>query len=273
MRFTKKYMIIRRLLLILLIKGIFSSSAFAAIIILNGLSHKFKIEGGEIYKGVIEISNTENVSQTVKLYQTDYTFSSNGNTEYGTPGTTKRSNALWLEIGESFFTLGPLEKRIINFQLLVPKMDTLSGTYWSVIMVEGVAPPDTTAPTGQFTINTVTRYGIQIIATAGNEGKRELKFNDTKIEYKENKKLLIADIANTGDFMFETLLICELYDAAGQKLKLKTAYRKKLYPNTSALFEIDLTGIPNGKYNTLLLADCEDDEAFGIQTQLEIKDE
>ncbi|MFM9945399.1 MAG: hypothetical protein ACKVQB_09235 [Bacteroidia bacterium] len=263
----------KRLLLLITVKLVLSSSAFATIIILNGLSHKFKIQGGELYKGVIEVSNTESVAQTVKLYQTDYTFSSNGSADYGAPGLLKRSNAKWIELGENMFTLGPLEKRVINFQILVPKNDSLNGSYWSVIMVEGLQPPDTTKPTGQFNIKTVTRYGVQIITTAGTDGKRELIFNSNNVVKKEEKRLLVVDIENTGEFMFETLLVCELYDEAGKTTKLTTAYRKKLYPNTSALFEIDITSMPIGKYNALLLADCEDDEAFGMQAQVEIKDE
>lgn len=263
----------KRLLFLVFAKVIFFSSASATIIILNGLSHKFKVQNGEIYKGVIEVSNTENTPQAVKLYQTDYTFSSNGSADYGTPGLLKRSNAKWIEMGENMFTLGPLEKRVINFQITVPTDDSLYGTFWSVIMVEGLQPPDTTKQTGQFNIKTVTRYGIQIITNKGTEGKRELIFNSNKIEKKEGKRLIVADIGNTGDYMLETLLVCELYDNAGQTTKVTTTFRKKLYPNTSALFEIDISTMPKGKYNALLLADCEDDEAFGMQTQFEIKDE
>ncbi len=263
----------KRILYLAIINLLFSCSSFATIIILNGLSHKFKVQNGELYKGVIEISNTEKIAQSVKLYQTDYTFSSNGSADYGAPGLQKRSNAKWIEIGENMFTLGPLEKRVVNFQILVPNNDSLFGSYWSVIMVEGIDPPDTTKKTGQFNIKTVTRYGVQIITNMGTDGKRELIFNSTKVEKKNGKRFLIADIENTGEVMFETLLVCELYDDAGQTTKLTTTYRKKLYPNTSALFEIDITTMPLGKYNALLLADCEDDEAFGMQTQVEVKDE
>ncbi len=262
-----------RLFLLLVFKVLFATTSFSAIIILNGLSHKFKVQGGVVYKGVIEVSNTDLTAQAVKLYQTDYTFKSDGSSDYGLPGSLKRSNASWIELGENMFTLVGKEKRVINFQITVPNNDSLFGTYWSVIMVEGLTPPDTTKQKGQFNIKTVTRYGIQVITDIGSEGKRELVFNATKIQNKDSKRLLMADIGNIGDFMLETLFVCELYDAEGKTTKLANTYRKKLYPNTSAMLEIDITSMPIGTYNALLLADCEDDEAFGIQMQLEVKDE
>jgi hypothetical protein len=251
----------------------FSISSFSAIIILNGLSHKFKVQNGEVHKGTIEVSNTGSTDQAVKLYQTDYTFSSDGSSNYGVPGLLPRSNAKWVEVGENMFTLKPKEKRVVNFQITVPSGDSLSGTYWSVIMLEGLLPPDTTKQMGQFNIRTVTRYAVQIITTTGIEGIRELIIENTKVEKKGDKRLIVTEIKNTGDYMFETLLICELFDEAGISKKIESPYRKKLYPNTSALFELDVTSFPAGKYNALILADCEDDEAFGLNTQFEFKDE
>jgi len=252
--------------------SLLSTYSHSAIVILNGLSHKYTIQSGELYKGIIEISNTSPTPQGVKLYQTDYTFSSNGTIDYGKPGSLKRSNALWIELGETFFVLGALEKRVVNFQILVPKDDTLLGTFWSVIMVEGLAPPDTVKPKGQVMVNTVTRYGIQIITTTGGNGKRELIFNESKLEKREDKRFLVIDAKNTGDFLLEPLMICELFDSASNKIKVMAKNRKKLFPNTSTLFDIDISEIKAGTYNALILADCDDDDAFGIQVSLKLNE-
>ena len=54
----------------------------ANVVINNGLSHIHTTEKGQIIKGKIEILNTDDKPQAVKVYQRDYNFNYKGQVTY-----------------------------------------------------------------------------------------------------------------------------------------------------------------------------------------------
>lgn len=57
----------------------------ASIVVINGLTHNFKVESGQVYKGKIAIENTDNTPQNVKIFLQDFTYKADGSINYSAP--------------------------------------------------------------------------------------------------------------------------------------------------------------------------------------------
>jgi len=241
----------------------------ATIVVLNGLTHENQIQSGESYRGVIEVQNTGDFEKGVRIYLRDYWFSYLGESRHDPGGTLERSNAHWINYNPELLNLSPGEKATIDFEVQVPQNDSLSGTYWSVVMVEGITKPDTTRRTG-VTINTAIRYAVQIITNIGNSGIRDIQFLGLDLARENENNVLNVFIENTGERLLRPELALELFDEAGNTAGIVKADPRKIYPGTSVGITLDLQGIKPGNYNGVLVADCDEDHVFGTNVSFEL---
>jgi hypothetical protein len=257
------------LLLFVLIISLFLS-ANAGVVVLNGLTHEYQVQPGESYRGTIQIQNAENAAKSVKVYQTDYWFSYTGESRHDSAGVVARSNANWITYNPELVTLAANQTTAIDFEIKVPADDTLRGTYWSVIMVEGIVPPDTTSHTSGVTINTSIRYAIQIVTTIGESGTSDMQFLGLQMAKENDQNILNVMLENTGERLLRPELSIELFDESGSSVGVIKAERKKTYPGTSVRIELPLDGVKPGKYSGVLVADCDEDHIFGTNVSLEV---
>jgi hypothetical protein len=255
-------------LLVLLFSGIIKLNA--EVLVLNGLTHEFTVTGGSKATGSIQLMNTSDQIKSVRLYQTDYRFTHAGDSHYDQPGTLARSNASWVTLNQLFVTLQPKEEISVEFELVVPEQDGLTGTYWSVIMVEGLKPPDTETPPQGISINTVLRYAIQIISHIGDTGSRNLDFLTFDLSNTEGLSQFEVSIGNTGERALRPEMSLELFDENGRSAGIFRADPKRIYPDTSTRFTIILRDVPPGNYTGVLLADCLDDYIFGTNVSIHL---
>ena len=238
------------------------------------LSHEKNAQIDETYQGTIFINNNDNEPQEVKIYQTDYLFFSDGTNIYGEPGKDPRSNANWITFSPKRLTIPPKETSTVNYTVNVPDDKSLVGTYWSMLMVEGISkssPETVTEEKGkvQLGIRTVIRYGIQLVTHIGNTGNRELKFTGANLLAKESGgRILQIDLENTGERWLVPFLRVELYDEDGNYIGRFESSKMRIYPGTSVCHKIDLSSLPGGKYKALVVADNEDEYVFGAQYTL-----
>jgi len=251
---------------------VFAENTKANILVMNGLTHEHQAVQGEVRNGIIELKNVSQQPQSVQLYQRDYWYSHQGENRHDTPGTLKRSNAGWININPTFVTLAPEETVTVEYEITIPAVDSLTGTYWSVIMVEGLQPPDTAATEG-IRINTVIRYAVQIITHIGNSGTVNITFLRFNLSKQENGTELAVVLENIGQRLVKPEVSIEIYDSNGTTLGVTTAESRKLYPGTSANFFLDLSHLQTGSYTGILIADCGDDYVFGSNLTLDIKDD
>lgn len=246
-----------------------TSTAFGSVEVLGSLKHIHQAKPGDVIKGEIRIQNNDPTDQEVRIYQTDLLYNNEDKTFYDEPGAHQRSNAAWIDYSPKTVVLKSKETRLIQYELTVPKNDELKGTYWSIIMVEGVVPIDPNQ-TGDLNIRTVTRYAIQMVTELTDRGEGTLKFQEPTLVRDENEKLFLAiDMANTGDRYIAPELTVEFFDEAGESVTILTASRKGLYPTTSTRFRIDLEGIPSKKtYKAMIIAAGADDDVFGLEYTL-----
>lgn len=266
----KYYNFCRKLVTSLLLFLFATPFLFGSIVVLNGLTHEKTALPGESFRGTIEIQNTAESSKSVKVYLRDYLFNYNGESRHDEPGTVARSNSGWITYNPELLTLAGGEKASIEFEVKVPEQDSLKGTYWSVIMVEGIVPPDTTRKTG-VTINTAIRYAVQVVTHIGNTGTSDLQFLGLEMNKEDNNSILNVLIENTGERQLKPKLALELFDENGNSAGIFNAESRKTFPGTSVRMMLNLEGIKPGKYTGVLVADCSDDNVFGTNISLELE--
>jgi len=266
--FNRNDMKICRLFLFLSLFLGFSLSSSASVEVLGSLKHVHNGKPGDVIKGEIKIQNNDNTDQEVKVYQTDLLYNYLDNTFYDEPGSHNRSNAHWIQFSPKSVILKAKEVRIIQYEITLPQIDTLKGTYWSVLMVEGVVPIDPNQK-GDLSIRTVTRYAIQVVTEIADKGKGSLTFLEPTLITEGNKLFLAIDLVNSGDHYIAQEVSIELFDETGTSVKVITAPKKGLYPTTSTRFKLDLEGLPAKKnYQVMIVAAGQENDVFGLEYTL-----
>lgn len=243
--------------------------AHASVEVLGSLKHVLIANPGDVIKGEIKIQNNESTDQEVRVYQTDLLYNLKEQTYYDEPGSNKRTNAKWIQYSPKSVILKAKETRNIEYEITIPKNDSLIGSYWSVMMVEGVTPIDPNQK-GDLNIRTVTRYAVQLVTEMSNKGKGSLKFMEPTLIKGDDKKLFLAiDLENDGEHYISPEVTMELFDETGASVKVITASKRGLYPTTSSRFKLDLEGLPSKKtYTAMIVAAGQDNDVFGLEYTL-----
>lgn len=239
--------------------------SLASIEVQGSLKHVQMGSPGDTLRGEIRLHNSEAIDQEVRIYQTDLLYNFEDYTFYDEPITHERSNASWIQYSPKTVIVKANENRFIQYEIIIPKLDTLQGTYWSILMVEGVNPIDP-EKTGELNISTVTRYAVQMVSEINNKGKGELTFLNPTLINEGDNLFLAVDIVNTGQHYIAPEVSIELFDSDGQSVSKITAPKKGLYPKTSARFRLNLEGIAGEQtYQSLIIADGKNEDVFGIE--------
>lgn len=257
--------------LLLLLMGLIPFCASAGFEVKGSLIYKHIAQIGETYTRVIKIHNTGDTDQEVRIYQRDYLFNSEGASFYNEPGSNLRSNAPWTQFGPKTMLLKGQETQDIQLEITVPWTDSLVGTFWSVLMVEGVSQLDPNAR-GQLNINTSIRYAIQFITNIGTTGTGELEFQQPGMVSEGNQQFFDFILLNTGERLISPDVSMELFDAeTGESVKVIQLPKNGMYPTTSTKWRFPLEGIPTKKtYKAVVVADGSGEDVFGIEYTLEL---
>jgi hypothetical protein len=267
----------RRSLVVLLLTLCVPGTVRAAILIQGNMTQEKTAKPGESYRGTIVLRNTDDTPGEAKVYQTDYSFSADGSNFYGPPGQLPRSNAKWISLSREVVTVPPRGTERIDYEVTVPagKGARLSGSYWSMVMVEPISKGSQEsagpAPEGTARVKQVLRYGIQVVSQLGKAGPAALTFANPQLLKEDEQRLFAIDVANTGQQLLRPTLWLELYTATGSPIGKFHGSATRLYPGTSARFKIDLAKTPNGKYLGMVAADGAGDNLFGANVELELK--
>jgi hypothetical protein len=245
-----------------------------SITVIGALSRQSVGLPGSSSDGSILVRNTSSVPQPVRVYQTDYLCYADGRVIFPEAGSTARSNAGWVTFTPRELDLAATSEATVRYQVQIPTVKTLSGTYWSIIMVEGLsdqlAGPKIAGHDG-VGIQTVLRYGVQIVTDIGQSGKRNLRFSGEKITGAQGHYAFDLNLENIGERSLCPEVWVELFASDGKSLGRFAAERSRIFPACSTKFEMNLAQVPAGKYRALAVADNRDESIFGAQYQLELK--
>lgn len=233
------------------------AAARAQIAVMSSTVEEKVAAPGTRYAAEIVIANPTAQPQVARIYQTDYRFAADGTSHFDEPGSTPRSNASWIT-PQATRVVVPAGMRVtVPYSVAVPGNDSLRGTYWSTVMVEGVAT-DPTAGAGApaLAVGSVTRYAIQVATHIRTTGERSVRFeNAGAATSAKGEATLELDVVDTGERAFRPALWVEVYDSTGALRARAKQQRGLLYPGTSLHQKFELGTLASGSYKAMVFAD------------------
>jgi hypothetical protein len=224
---------------------------------------------GQRYLGSITVRNLTAEPQPVRIYQTDYRFSADGTSNFDSAGTVRRSNAAWIRPSASSLTIPPMADVVLSYAVTVPAIDSLRGTYWSTIMVEGQPRLPPQARRGQIGLGAVFRYAVQVATHLPAVGTRKVRLTRQGfLTDSTGARVLDVVVENNGERAYRPNLWVELYDGRGTLRKRIEQQRGLLYPGTSVKQRFSFGALPAGVYKALVFADTGDDTVSAAQYKL-----
>lgn len=268
-----------RFSLLVLLVTLCTASAGAQIAIVGELSNDHQASPGDSYEGSFTLRNEGTQPTEAKIYQTDYSFSCDGKTEYGEPGRMARSNARWIEFRPDRPVVPPRGSVVVQYAVKVPHNlggDSLKGCYWSMLMVEEVASgsPESSLPAANqkgMGLQQTIRYGIQIATHITGTGTPSVQFSDPALTQIDSAgKALRFSVSNSGETWMRPDIYLEIFDASGKSRGRIGGTRYRLYPGTCVQQEIRIPSLPPGDYTALVVVDAGGDQAFGAQYTIKL---
>ena len=243
----------------------------------GALARDHVVAPGEIVQDVLTVTNVGSAPVQVKSYLSDYSYRLD-QSNYDAPGTMPRSNAAWITVAPSLLSLAAGQRAQIIVQTRVPADGHQEGSYWSIVMVEPQTQVAALAPEQGKTVlgvQSVFRYGIQILTTIGRTGVAEVKFAGCVCVKQgtagQSRRQLQVDLENVGTQALRPLVWAELHDTDGVLVKRVESHKARLYPGCLQRYELDVTDVAPGRYTVLAVADNGDENIFGARYELDLR--
>lgn len=253
----------------------FVHTSLAGVIVVGNLARQVVIKPGESFDGVILLKNTDARPAEARVSQTDYLCYADGRNDYAAAGSSPRSNAQWITVSPTRVKLQPGETLPVRYKGRAPDDARLRGTYWSMIMIEPttvpMAVPQGHGPEVVMGLQTIIRFGVQIVTNVGHEGTRTLRVLDKCMVKTGGDRALQLDIGNNGERLLIPAIGVELFDGNGASIGRFDGGRPRIYPACSARAKINLNDVPPGKYTAMVLLDSGDEQVMGAQYELAIE--
>jgi hypothetical protein len=243
----------------------------ASIVIINGLTHAHPIQAGAAFTGKVIVRNDGAKEVRFVVYKQDLRFQcSESYIQYTDANSHSNSLGKWIETNVEEKVLAPAEQYTLFYTIRIPSTLDSAGSYWTMLMIEGVDPVREETTNNGVVVGSKVRYGVQVIADVGVVESPQLSFSDAQIlSNPVNTKYLSAKIQNIGKFSTSVKINLEIYNAEGKKTKTIEGLSRRIYPANCNQFDIDLSTLPKGKYEAVLVADNGKD-LFGINVSLDI---
>lgn len=247
--------------------------AHAQVSVRGDLHRELEVLPGTTHSGTIVLENYDTKPAEVKLYQTDYRTESPGQNFYETPGSHPRSNAGWISISPMRFTIPAGETYSVTYVLEVPADPDLTGSYWSVLMIEAIppeSPESAEADPNQSTVGiiTVIRYAFGFVTHIGTTGTAQPEIVNATLTLVDGTPTLGVDVMNAGTRVLLLEIHAELYDAQGALVATREGVGRRSYPGSTRRHDIPLGDIPTGPYTALVIIDAGYNNVFGASLSI-----
>jgi hypothetical protein len=245
------------------------AAARAQIAVIGSTVEERDAAPGQRYEGSIVVRNLTNQPQPVRIYQTDYRFFADGTSHFDSAGSQPRSNARWVHPSISSLTIPPSTDVSVSYAVTVPAVDSLRGTYWSAVMIEGAPTAPPTAGAHEIGLGAVVRYAVQLATQLPTAGSRRVRLAKAAFgPDSAGTRTLAMLVENTGERAYRPNLWVELYDASGAQRARIEKQRGLLYPGSSLLQRFTFPTLPAGSYKAVVFADTGDETVSAAQYTL-----
>jgi len=242
----------------------------ASLVIVNGLSHEHTVQTGIKSQGSIIIKNTSETARRARIYKTDVVHKCDGQTTFVEGSKRERCNSDWTLLSDNEIIIPSQQSYTLTYELNPGSDIEATGSYWGVIMVEEIKDLDTITPQRGVTVTSLIRYAIQIISNFDSEPVKDLEIVGVDIDTTKENNLVSVSVSNKGNYMLKPIMILELYNDLGEQVYRTEIPYQKVYPGFCKLFELSINEVPKGTYNGIIVADCGDENIYGINIEIDV---
>ena len=249
-----------------------ASMVSASVSVTNGLEQRFVLSPGERIEGHILLQNHADEPMRVLAYVRDYRVDLTGQ-HFPEGNSHARSNATWVHFTPREHVLPGKAQGRIDFILEAPE-NREAGTYWSVLMVEGIgesinAPESDRAP-GVYVENRF-RTAVRLQTHLHGSYEPGLNFLERRLIHGPQGRIFRLDMENVGDIELRLNLWTELFAADGRSLGRYELGQIGLLPMAQRRIDWALPELAAGSYEFLLVADHLQEHVFAAQYQLHLR--
>jgi len=248
------------------------SNCFSSVTILNGLSHLYSGNSGDIIEGEIVLLNSSDKNQRVSFYLNDAVFSCEKGREFKADFSHSSSSTDWFNGEVTEKVIAPREKYVFKFSLEIPNDPSLHGSYWTILMVSVDNPIREEQLESNIGLDTKIRYAVGLLTQVNKLDEVDLDFKKMELIKSPNpgQKTLSIQMKNLGKFIETVSITLEIYNKDGEKVKELRTDRNLVFPNSCKTYDINLSTIPSGDYDCVIIADSR--ESFiGTNTMLTLE--
>ena len=259
-----RYPDVRAALLVALVLVPAFAPASAQITVLTPSVVERTVARGSRYEGNIIVRNVTATAQLVTARVVDYSFQADGTSRYDVPGSQPHSNAGWLSLTPRVVEVPPNQTVTLGYSVQVPRGDSLSGSYSTMVLVMAQPRQGAGAQLGHGRatagIHSDLSYGIQVATHV--EGPATVRFGLDQIvasSLGNASQNLAVTVRNSGARASRPLVSLELYTQDGRLVATRKTQRGLIYPGSSVRQTFALESVPKGTYRALLQVDTGDD--------------
>jgi hypothetical protein len=244
--------------------GLAPAASSAQVSVVGSTVQESEGRSGSDYTGTIEVRNDGASPASIQLYMADYLFRANGTSAFPEAGKLSRSNAGWITLGTRDITIPPGQTVSVPYLVKVPSLqaDSISGSYWSVAMVEAKPAGDGhTRNTRGVNVQTIVRHAVQIVTHVGS-GSAVVRFSNVRMEPATEGRTFQFDTENTGTRARRLTLSVDLYASDGKLVGRFTKARGLVLPGCSIRQIFNVGALEAGDYEAFIVADAGGDDLF-----------
>lgn len=248
------------------------NAMYSNIVILNGLTHVYTGSTGETITGEVILINSSDQEQRVTFELNEAIFSCTSNRIFIKDKFHQQSSSKWFSANLMDKLLAPREKYVYKFSIKIPNDKSLKGSFWSMLMVNVEKPIKEESLNTKIGLDTKIRYAIGLLTNVNAFDNINLDFSNINLKEDSNspKKELEVKVLNESLFIEGVKLSLEIYDNKGIKIQETETDRNMVFPGFCRDFKFDVSVLPNGEYNCVLIADARR-EFVGTNISLSIK--
>lgn len=248
------------------------NAMFSNVIVLNGLTHVYTGKSGDVISGEIILVNSSNEEQRVTFELSDAIFSCTESRRFSNDATHPQSSRDWFKGNLVDKLINPKEKYVYRFTIEIPNDTSLKGSYWNMLMVNVEQPIKEELLDKNIGLDTKIRYAIGLMTHVDNHGEMDLDFESIAIRKNSTtqSKEMEIKLFNFTSFIEAVRLSIEVYDGEGNVVFEDSTDRYLTFPKLCKDFKIDVTSLPAGEYECVLIADARD-EFVGTNFKLQLE--
>lgn len=276
--------IMRKVLFSFLLLFLTVSAAEANISVIGGLTREAEVQPGGQVEGRIIIKNNSDTQQRVEVEVLDYFRTVQDGAQTLDAGTLDRSSADWFDLEQNALTVSGNDRSSFLYSIDVPSGEDISGTYWHSVRVVPEQPVEVEQPEDQpegvqVGVRTKLAYRLNFYThISGRPGTTDISFIGRDLlvteQEGERRQALAVAVQNDGSRLVKPNVWMELLDSNGQSLGRFSGPERWILPSGgSRQYNIDLSGVPPGEYEALLVVDTGNQSPKGARYSFEIPEE